>query len=120
MNHLSWHLKLHKFFYVEDRKKDWYVALKTKARDVFDVGTGPQCDDDDAYTYCENIPYNISVNDARDNLGWAWDNVEGMTIDASVIGDKAVHEWDNLNEDEFIDDKSNDEDHEEYEYNDDE
>ena len=35
-------------FYVEDKRhKDWYVIVKTKARDVFDVGNGPQHDKDD-------------------------------------------------------------------------
>ena len=35
-------------FYVEDKKhKDWYVVVKTKARDVFDASIGPQRDEDD-------------------------------------------------------------------------
>ena len=29
-------------FYVEEKRhKDWYVVVKTKARDVFDAGIGP-------------------------------------------------------------------------------
>ena len=58
-----------------ERHKDWYVVVKTKTKDVFDVGTNPQCDNDDVDTFCENIPYNISTNNVRDdvndNLGWA-------------------------------------------------
>ena len=61
------------FYVAEKREKDWYVVVKTKVRDVFDVGTSPQCDDNDAYTYCEHDPYNISTNDylvgANDNQG---------------------------------------------------
>ena len=58
-----------------ERHKDWYVVVKTKTKNVFDVGTSPQCDNDDVDTFCENIPYNISTNNVRDdvndNLGWA-------------------------------------------------
>ena len=58
-----------------ERHKDWYVVIKTKTKDVFDVGTSPQCDNDDVDTFCENIPYNISTNnvcdDVNDILGWA-------------------------------------------------
>lgn len=44
-----------------ERHKNWYV-VKTKAKGVIDVGTSPQCDDDDIDTFCENIPHNISTN----------------------------------------------------------
>ena len=44
-------------FYVEDvRHKDWAVVVKTKPREVFEVGT-----------YLENVPYNIITDDANDN-----------------------------------------------------
>ncbi|KAL0005927.1 hypothetical protein SO802_013488 [Lithocarpus litseifolius] len=109
-------------FYVEDkRQKDWYVVVKTKARDVFDAGIGPHCDEDDTYGFYENIPYSITSNDAgRENLRWGRDDVEGMTIDASIIRERDLHEMDNLDDCEFIDDESNDEDDNEVEYNDDE
>ena len=56
----------------DKRDKDWFVVVKTKARDVFDVGSGPLCSDDDTYTYCENVPYNITANNAVfDNIGLA-------------------------------------------------
>ena len=29
------------FYVAEKREKDWYVVVKTKVRDVFDVGTSP-------------------------------------------------------------------------------
>ena len=61
---------------------------------MLDTGIGQHCDDDDAYTYCEHVPYNVSMNNilggANDNLGWAQDDIEFITIDASVIGDIAV------------------------------
>ena len=76
-------------FYVEDKRhKDWCV-VKTKVRDVFDAGIGPHCDEDETYEFYENIPYNVTSNDAdRENLRWNRDDVEGMTIDASIIGER--------------------------------
>ena len=108
-------------FYVEDKRhKDWCV-VKTKVRDVFDAGIGPHCDEDDTYGFYENILYNVTSNDAdRENLRWDCDDVEGMTIDASIIGKRNLQEMDNLDDCEFIDDESNDEDDNEVEYNDDE
>ena len=42
---------------------------------MLDTGIGQHYDDDDAYTYCEHVPYNVSTNNvlggANDNLGWA-------------------------------------------------
>ncbi|XP_075658683.1 uncharacterized protein LOC142628479 [Castanea sativa] len=109
-------------FYVEEkRQKDWYVVVKTKARDVFDAGVGPQRDEDDTYSFSENVPYNVSSNEVvSDNLGWARDDVEGMTIDASIIAQRDLHEVANLDDCEFIDDESNNEDANEDEYTDDE
>ena len=87
---------------------------------MFDVGIGPHCDEDDTYEFYENIPYNITNDDAgRENLRWGRDDVEGLTIDASIIGPRDSQEMDNLNECEFIDDESNDEDDNEVKYNDD-
>ena len=98
-------------FYVEDKRhKDWYV-VKTKARDVFDAGIGPQRDEDDTYSFSKNVLYNISTNEVlSDNLGWARDDVEGMTIDASIIAKWDRHEVNNLDDYEFIDNESNTED----------
>ena len=109
-------------FYVEDkRQKDWYVVVKTKARDVFDASIGPQLDKDDTYSFSKKVPYNISINEVvSDNLGWARDDVEGMTIDASIIAKRDLHEMDNLDNCEFIDNESNNEDDNEDEYTEDE
>ena len=108
-------------FYVKDKKhKNWYVVVKTKVKDVFDTGIGPQHDEDDIYRFCENVPYNITSNDVvSDNLGQAQDDVEGMTIDASIIVERDLYEIDNLDYYEFIDDESNNEDNNKDEYNED-
>ena len=58
-------------FYVEDvRHKDWVVVVKTKPKEVFDVGINASHDDDDddneVGTYLKNVPYNITTNDACD------------------------------------------------------
>ena len=102
-----------------ERHKDWYVVVKTKTKDVFDVGTSPKCDNDDVDTFCKNIHYNISTNNVRDdvndNLGWALDDVEDMTINVSIISDRDVHEP-QLDKNEFIDNESNNEEYDEYEY----
>ena len=57
-------------FYVEDKRyKDWYVVVKTKARDVFDAGISPYCDEDDTFGFYDNISYSVTGNDAsRENL----------------------------------------------------
>ena len=109
-------------FYVEDKRhKDWYVVIKTKARDVFDARIGPHCDEDDMDEFFENILYSFTSNDVgRDDLCWGRDDVKGMTIDAFIIGERDLHEIDNLDDCEFIDDESNNEDDNEVEYNNDE
>ena len=39
-------------FYVEDvRHKDWAVVVKTKPREVFDIGINASHDDDEVCTY---------------------------------------------------------------------
>ena len=109
-------------FYVEDkRQKDWYVVVKIKARDVFDAGIGSQREEDDVYSFSENVPYNISTNEVvSDNLRWAQDDLEGMIIDASIIAERDRHGVNNLDDCEFIDDKSDNEDDNEHEYTEDE
>ena len=88
---------------------------------MFDVGIGPQHDEDDTYSFSENVSYNISTNEVvSDNLGWAQDDVKGITIDASIIAKRDLHEMDNLDDCEFIDDESNNEDNNEVEYTKDE
>nr|XP_023870348.1 uncharacterized protein LOC111982961 [Quercus suber] len=84
-------------FYVEDKMhKDWYVVVKTKVRDVFDASIGPHCAEDDTYGFYENILYSVTSNDAgRENLHWGRNDVEGMTINASITGERDLHEMDN-------------------------
>nr|POF20344.1 hypothetical protein CFP56_66452 [Quercus suber] len=98
------------------------VSVVTEgARDVFDAGIGPQRDEDDTYSFSENVPYNISNNEVvSQNLSWARDDIDGMTIDASIIAERDHHEVNNLDECEFIDDESDNEDDNEDEYTDDE
>ena len=92
-----------------------------KARDVFDASIGPHCDEDDTDEFLENIPYSLTSPDVgRDDLRCGQDDVEGMKIDASIIGQRDLHEMDDLDECEFIDDDSNDEDDNEVDYSDDE
>ena len=67
--------------------------------------------------FSENVPYNISTNEiVSDKLGRARDDVEGMTIDASIIAERDLYEMDNLDDCEFINDESNNEDDNEDEY----
>ena len=45
-------------FYVQDAKdKDWFTVIKTKPRDLYDMGNQVEDDDDDTYTQC--MPYNF-------------------------------------------------------------
>ena len=109
-------------FYVENKRhKNQYVVVKTKVRDVFDASIGPQSDEDDTYSFSESVPYNISTNQVvSDNLGQAWDDVEGMTIDVSIIFEGDLHKVNNLDDCKFIDDESDDEVDNEDEYTEDE
>ena len=109
-------------FYVEDKRdKDWFVVVKTKARDVFDAGNGRfSAQDDDGDTYYENFPYNIiSDNVASDNIGLARPDVQGTTIDAMVIEENEKKDGDFIDDNDFIDDEVSDEEYNDNEYNDD-
>ena len=72
-------------FYVKDvRHKDWTVVVRTKPKEVFDVGINASHDyddDDEVGTYHENVSYNITTADAcddtNDNQAWARVNEEG-------------------------------------------
>ena len=91
-------------FYVEDvRHKDWVVVVKTKPKEVFDVGINASHDDDDddddddeVGTYLKNVPYNITTNDAcddaNDNHAWARVNEEGTIYDTSLINEDGLLE----------------------------
>ena len=87
---------------------------------MFDAGIGSQREEDDIYSFSENILYNISTNEVvSDNLRWTLDDLEGMTINASIIAERDRHGVNNLDDCEFIDDESNNENDNEYEYTED-
>ena len=93
--------------------------VKTKPREVFDVGINASLDDDgddDVGTYLEYFPYNITIDDACDdaNDNHAWDQVneEGTIYDTPLIGEDELLEQDFTNDEELSDDV--------YEFNDDE
>ena len=94
-------------FYVEDKRdKDWFVIVKTKARDMFNASNSPLYGDDDTYTYCENVSYNINAdNVVFDNIGLTWVDVEGTTLNASIIDEKDLQEGDFVDDNDFIDDE---------------
>lgn len=49
-------------FFVQDSKdKEWAVVIKTKPRDLYDMGKGLEVEDDDTYTQC--MPYDIVPTD---------------------------------------------------------
>ena len=87
-------------FYVEDvRHKDWVVVVRTKPREVFDVGIQALDDDDDddeVETYMENVPYNVTTDDAcddaNDNHAWALVVEEGTIYDTSLISEDELLE----------------------------
>ena len=102
-------------FYVEDvRHKDWMVVVKTKPREVFDVGIEAVDDDEEVDTYMENVPYNVTTDDAynnaNDNHAWARVNEEGTIYDTSLISENELLEQDFINDEELSDDvyQSND------------
>ena len=109
-------------FYVEDvRHKYWTVVVKTKPKEVFDVGINASHDDDDdndeVGTYLENVPYNMTTDDANDSHAWAWVNEEGTIYDTALISEDELLEQDFIDDEELSSDvyESNDN-----EFNDDE
>ena len=116
-------------FYVEDvRYKDWAVVVKTKPREVFDVGINASHDDDDddVGTYIENVSYNIIIDDACDNANdshaWARVNEEGTIYDTLLISENELLKQDFIDDEELSDDiyKSNDDESNDDESSDDE
>lgn len=70
-------------YYVKDpRDKGWLVAVRTKARDVFDVGNGER-EEDDGDTYHDNEPYELIIEDdtdGNDSLDWSRNDATGSTV----------------------------------------
>ena len=109
------------------RHKDWVVLVKTKLREVFDVGIKASHDDDEEVnTYLENVSYNITTddacNDANDNHAWALVNEERTIYDTSLISEDELLEQDFINDKELSDDvyKSHDDESDNDESSDDE
>ena len=94
-------------FYVEDvRYKDWAVVVKTKPREVFDVSiNASHNDDDEVSTYVKNVPYNITTDDAcddvNDNHAWAQVNEEGTIYDTLLISEDELLEQDSIDDEEL-------------------
>ena len=104
------------------RHKDWVVVVKTKPTEVFDVGSNASYDDDDEVdTYFENVPCNMTTDDAcddaNDNHAWARVNEEGTIHDTPLISEDELPEDGFVDDEEFsddiyesYDDESNDDD----------
>ena len=116
-------------FYVKNvRHKDWAVVVKTKPREVFDVGINASHDDDDDEVdiYMENVPYNVTTDDACDNAidnhAWARVDEEGTVYDTPLISKDELLEQDFIDDEELSDDvyESNDDESNDDESSDDE
>ena len=116
-------------FYVKNvRHKDWAVVVKTKPREVFDVGINASHDDDDdeVGNYFKNVPYNITTDDAcddaNDNHAWARVNEKRTIYDTPLINEDELLEQDFFDDEELSDDvyESNDDKFNDDESNDDE
>ena len=114
-------------FYVEDvRHKDWMVVVRTKPREVFDVGIQALDDDDEVDTYMENVPYDVTIDDAcddvNDNHAWARVDEEGTIYDTPLISEDELLEQDFIDDEELSDDvyESNDDESNDDGSNDDE
>ena len=100
--------------------------VKTKPKEVFDVGINASHDDDEVGTHLENVPYNTTTDDAcddaNDNHAWAWVNEEWTIYDTPLISDDELLEQDFIDDEEFSDDvyESNDDESNDDESNDDE
>ena len=90
------------------RHKDWVVLVKTKLREVFDVGIKASHDDEEEVnTYLENVSYNITTDDAcddaNDNHAWARVNKEGTIYDTPLINENELLEQDFIDNEELSD-----------------
>ena len=75
--------------------------VKTKPKEVFNVGINASHDDDKVSTYLENVPYNITTDDANDNHAWARVNKEGTIYDTSLISEDELLEQDSIDDEEL-------------------
>ena len=102
------------------------VVVRTKPSEVFDVGIQALDDDDEVNTYMENVPYNVTTDDAcddvNDNHTWAWVDEEGTIYDTLLISEDELLEQDFIDDEELSDDfyESNDDESNDDGSNDDE
>ena len=100
--------------------------VKTKPKEVFDVGINASHDDDDdndeVGTYLENVPYNMTTDDANDSHAWAQVNEEGTIYDTALISEDELLEQDFIDDEELSSDvyESNDDEFNDDDCNDDE
>uniref|UniRef100_A0A2N9G202 DUF4218 domain-containing protein n=1 Tax=Fagus sylvatica TaxID=28930 RepID=A0A2N9G202_FAGSY len=89
----SGHLKLHKcsMWKIKDIKIG-LLAVKTKARDIFDAGIGVLCDDEDdeSNTYCENVPYNALLHNKPQLTSPKQAHHESLDVEEQLAVDAAV------------------------------
>uniref|UniRef100_A0A7N2R552 Uncharacterized protein n=1 Tax=Quercus lobata TaxID=97700 RepID=A0A7N2R552_QUELO len=81
---------------------------------MFDVGIEAVDDGEEVDTYMENVPYNVTTddacNDANDNHAWARVNEEGTLYDTPLIIENELLEQDFIDDEELSNDvyESND------------
>ena len=88
------------------------MVVKTKPKEVFDVGINASHDDDDdeVDTYLENVPYNITTDDAcdvaNDSHAWAQVNEKWTIYEQNFIDDEELsHDVYESNDDDSNDDE---------------
>jgi hypothetical protein len=82
------------YYVADERILNWVVGVTTKPRDVFDVGQG-RVNDDDVDNYCDTEPFNFNIEaaleDAIDNLVWARNDIEGITLNTPEELREEIH-----------------------------
>jgi hypothetical protein len=72
------------YYVADERNPNWVVVVKTKPRDVYDVGEG-HMDENDVDGYNDNEPSNFNIGgifeDVIDNLECDRNGIEGITLD---------------------------------------
>ena len=93
-------------FYVEDVRHKGVVVVRTKPREVFDVGIQALDDDDEVDTYLENVPYDVTTDDAcddvNDNHAWARVDEEETIYDTPLISEDELLKQDFIDDEELV------------------
>ena len=62
MIHSFFHLKLVKYFFIQESKDmDWAIIVRMKPRDLYNIRKELKVEDDEIYTQC--MPYNLALTD---------------------------------------------------------